>query len=360
MRNKILNKIKNCNYNYSKNWFYHIIVPCVAIVVGLILFFTVGFNKGIDFAGGINASIVVEDLNKGDNYKLAKEQLDNVLEDFKISGEIYQTIETNYYGSAISVKFENTFSDKQLEILKTELKQALEASFYPDITNQDELNNLVKVNSFGPSVSSALVLSSILAVVVAIVGGFVYIASRFGLTAGISSMCVALLDVVATLGWVLITRINVESTLMISLAFVAVYSMLSSIIIFSRTKENLAKEKFAKSTNCEIANQSIKDTMLVLSVLSVLMLVVSLMLGVLPTYMIGRMSLPMLLGCLVVLFSSIFITPGLWSLTFIRKVRKQKQQKQEKEEVVIEEQPEETVDIEKAPEVIVETEAKEN
>ena len=54
------------------------------------------------------------------------------------------------------------------------------------------------------------------------------------------------------------------------------------------------------------------------------------------------------------------IAPGLWSLTYIRKVRKQKQDKKQKEEVVVEEQPSEEINIEEAPEVIVETEVKEN
>ena len=62
MKNNILkNKIKNCKYNFAKNIFYHFILPCVAIIVGIVLVATIGFNGGIDFNGGVSASVVVED-----------------------------------------------------------------------------------------------------------------------------------------------------------------------------------------------------------------------------------------------------------------------------------------------------------
>ena len=360
MKNNILKyKAKNCKYNFSKNLLYHFIVPCVAIIIGIVLMCTVGFNYGLDFNGGINAIVVVEDLRIDNNYYETQKVISEILDKHNVSGEVYQLVETNYYGDAISVKFEAPVDDKyQINQLVVLLEQELVSQFYPDLTDKTELENMVHVDTFKGSVSSAVLLSSLLAIVIAVVGGFVYLSARYGIAAGMTSLCVAFIDIVAMLAWTLISRVNVESTLIISAAFTAMYSFIASTILFARNKENLAKEKYSKLNNKEMANQSVKDVMFKNTVLALFMLVATLLLGVIPTYMVRRMSVPMMLGCFCVYYSSMLITPGLWALTHIRKVKKQKVDKEPKQEIVVEEEPLTQEDIENAPEVIVETEAK--
>ena len=352
----LIKRIKNTNYNFSKNFFYHLIVPCIAILVGIILLFTVGVNKGIDFAGGTTATVVVENIEKDNNYSKAKEKLDTVLNNYKISGEVYQLVETNRYGYAISVSFEN-IDCEELELFREDLKDKLANAFYPNLTNEDELNNFIKVSTYGNNTSNSFIVSSALALLCAVVAAFIYVAIRFGLSAGITSLSIAILDILATLGWVLITRVNVESTVMIALMFTCVYSMLASVLFFSKVKSNLAKEKYAKASNIVLANQSVKQTILTNTLLLILFLVSALLLGAIPTYMVRRMSIPVMIGGFVVYYSSTLLTPGLWALTHIRKTKKQKQVKEKEVQVAEEEQFRE---LEDAPEVIVETEAKEN
>ena len=360
MKNNVLKlKAKNCKYNFSKNLIYHFILPVVAIIVGVVLMCTLGFNYGLDFNGGVNAIVVVEDIKTDNNYDKAQEAISEILYKHNVSDEVYQLVETNYYGDAISVKFETPSDDKyQINQLLIVLEQELISEFYPDLTDKVELENLVHVDTFSGSVSSAVLLSSLLAIIIAIVGGFVYIAARYGIAAGMTALCVAFIDLVAMLAWTLISRINIESTLIISAAFTVMYSFIASTILFARNKENLAKEKYSKFNNKELANQGVKDVMFKNTTLAVFFLVATLLLGVIPTYMVRRMSIPMMLGCFCVYYSSMLITPGLWALTHIRKVKKQRADKEQKTEVVIEESLTQE-DIENAPEVIVETEAKE-
>ena len=360
MKNNILkNKAKNCKYNFSKNLLYHFIVPCVAIIIGIVLMCTVGFNYGLDFNGGINAIVVVQDIKTDNNFDKAQKTISEILDKHNVSGEVYQLVETNYYGDAISVKFEAPVDDKyQINQLVVLLEQELTAQFYPELNDKTELANLLHVDTFKGSVSSAVLLSSLLAVIIAIVGGFVYLSARYGIAAGMTSLCVAFIDIVAMLSWTLISRVNVESTLIISAAFTVMYSFIASTILFARNKENLSKEKYSKLNNKEIANQSVKDVMFKNTVFALFLLVATLLLGVIPTYMVRRMSIPMMLGCFCVYYSSMLITPGLWAYTHIRKVKKQKEDKEQKQEVIVEEHLTQE-DIENAPEVIVETEAKE-
>ena len=156
MKNNILKyKAKNCKYNFSKNLLYHFIVPCVAIIIGIVLMCTVGFNYGLDFNGGINAIVVVEDLRIDNNYYETQKVISEILDKHNVSGEVYQLVETNYYGDAISVKFEAPVDDKyQINQLVVLLEQELVSQFYPDLTDKTELENMVHVDTFKGSVVS--------------------------------------------------------------------------------------------------------------------------------------------------------------------------------------------------------------
>ena len=86
MKNNVLKlKAKNCKYNFSKNLIYHFILPVVAIIVGVVLMCTLGFNYGLDFNGGVNAIVVVEDIKTDNNYDKAQEAIYEILYKHNVS-----------------------------------------------------------------------------------------------------------------------------------------------------------------------------------------------------------------------------------------------------------------------------------
>ena len=344
-------KVKQTNYNFSKNLYFQLMLPLFIIILGLILVLCCNFNLGYDFKGGSVATVVVEnDLSQGNNYKEAKDRLDKVLKENNINGDIYQKVSTSYYGDAITVKFSKLSDD-----LKVQLRQDLINEFYPTLEDADDLEIFVKVENFGANVSLDTILSTALAIIVMIVAVFVYISARYGLSAGFVSMLVSILDAVVLLALLGITRVSIEVGALTSFAFVSLYSLISSLTFISCAQSNISKEKFQKESKYIIANVSVKEVLVKYILFAIILLVISLLMGVVPTHMVRSSSLPIMMGVLVVLYSSIYVVPGLWSLTYIRKKNTKTKQDQT---VVVEEKLSEE-DITKAPEVIVETEAKE-
>ncbi len=348
---KLKNRVKNTNYNFSKNLFFQIMLPLFVIILGFIIVLCCNYNLGYDFKGGTVATVVVEsDLSVGDNFKQTKDKLDSVLKKNDINGDIYQKVSTSYYGDAITVKFEKISDD-----LREQLRQDLINEFYPVIEDASDLQIFVKVEEFGGNVDYNAVLSTVLAILVMIIAVFIYISARFGISSGFVALLVSILDSVVLLALLGITRVSLEYGVLTSFAFVALYSLISSTTFISCANSNISKEKYLKEDKDTIANISVKEVLVKYILFAVILLILSLLMGVVPTQMVRSSSLPVMLGVLVVLYSSIYVVPGLWSLAYIRK--KNVKPKAEQQVVVEEKLSEE--DITKAPEVIVETEAKE-
>ncbi len=345
------NEVKNPKYNFSKNFWYHLICPLVILVLGVVLALCVNFNLGMDFKGGTVATVVIEqDLGDAKVYKDTKTELDKVLKDNKVTGLIYQKVETNYYGNAISVKFD-AVSDELRETIKNDLIQA----FHSTATEHDQ-QTFVKVDNFKGSVDNGVMLSTALGVLIAIVCVTIYLWIRFGVSAGFVTLIMALLDNALLLALLAITRIKLEIGTMAAFAFVTIYSIILSTLYFSRMNDNMKKEKFAKSTKLELANEAIKSGSVTNYIIGCLLLLITLILDAVPVYMVSSASLPLMIAVMIPFLSSIYITPGLWARTYVKR-RLKKAEKEDKKAVVEEKLTEE--DIKDAPEVIVETEAKE-
>ncbi len=350
--NNLKQKVKNSNYNFSGNFLYHLIAPLVIIVLGLILGLSINFNLGLDFKGGTVATVVVsEDISVSENYKNVKTKIDNVLNKNDVDGLIYQKVETSYYGNAVTVKF-NRVSDELKETLRNDLIE----SFYSTIEDENELQIFVKVDNFDANVPSGVILSTALAILVMIIAVFIYIASRFGISAGFVSGMICILDLITLVGLIAITRIQLDISIMSAFVLTAMYSLICSAILFSKVNENFKKEIYAKYTNAQIVNISVKDVLVVNTSLAIFLLLIAFFMGIVPTTIVRNTSLPVMLGVLISYYSSMFITPGLWSRTYIKRRRKEKVKTEDNNKTTKNLTQEEII---KEPDVIVETEAKE-
>jgi len=347
------NKIKNTKYDFAKNFWYHLICPLVIVVLGVVLALCVNFNLGIDFKGGTVATVVVQDQDLDDAkvYKNTKTELDKVLKNNEVCGLVYQKVETQYHGNAITVKFER-ISDE----LKEKLRNDLIIAFHSDKTESDQLN-FVKVDNFEKSVDNGVMLSTALGVLIAIVCVTIYLWLRFGVSAGFITLIMALLDNLLLMSTLAVTRVRLETGTMAGFGFVTIFSIVLSAMFFSRMNDNIKQEKYAKSTKYELANETAKSGIVINMLISLFLLILALMLDVVPVYMISSTSLPLMLAVLIPFLTSMYVTPGLWARTYLK--RKLKKSDKDDKKVVVEEPKLTEEDITKAPEVIVETEAKE-
>ncbi len=353
MKTSIRSKMENSKYKFAQNFWYHLIAPLCIIVLALILALCFNFNLGLDFKGGTVATVVVEeDLSVSENYSNVKTTIDEILSQNGIDGLVYQKETTNYYGDAIIVRF-NRIDDTARE----ELRQDLIQEFHSE-ASQDDLERFVKVDNFEGNVDSAVLTSTILAVLVAIICTMVYLWIRHGTTAAFLSLFVVIFDLVISTSLVVIVRIPVEMSTIIALAFVSMYSVITTYLFVNDVNSNIKQEKYSKLDKNEIANITTKRGIIQKLSISLILLIFVLLLGVVPTYQVRSLTVPCLIGIIVVFLTSLFITPGFWSLTYMKRRISTKSQKQTKQ--VVEEPKLAEEDITKEPEVIVETEEKEN
>lgn len=344
--NNLKNKIKN--YNYSGNFLWHLIAPAVVVLLGIILFFCINFNLGLDFKGGSLATVVVtQDISDSKNYQDVKNKVEDICKDNEISIKVFQKVETSYYGNAITIKF-----DRISDELRTQLRNDLISEFYPNLTNQDDLNTFVKVDNFEGNIPNTFIISAVLAVLLVAVVGFIYVAARHGLCAGFITLMASILDVIVLGGLLLVSRVKLEMGSVSGMILISIYSLILNVLFFNKVNENVRKEIYAKSSNLEVANSAVKDNVAKNFAITGVILVFSLLIGVVPAEMVRSVSLPVMLGSLAVLYSSLLIVPGLWSKLYIRNAKKLKIKK---EEVIVEDKISDE-EILNEPEVIEEKE----
>ena len=111
-----------------------------------------------------------------------------------------------------------------------------------------------------------------------------------------------------------ICRIEINSTFIAALITILGYSINNSIIVFDRVRENM-KSSYAKNMSAEdIANKSVKETLLRSINTTITTLIMIGMIAIIGVRDIRIFAFPIIIGLFAGTFSSIFIAPSLWAL----------------------------------------------
>lgn len=340
MIKKLKNKLQNCEFNYAKNFYKFLIVPAIVLVLSLILALTVGFNKGLDYKGGLIVSVTADtntDLTEKENYNEFKDRLDNILSGYKVRGNEY-TVEVNEQEEYVMVvKIDYKSSEEKTEKLISELKLDLIDEFFPvETTNPEDVENnyWIMVNTFGPSANNSTLLYVALATLICALAMAAYIGIRVGLNAGVISLLSSIFNVGLTLGLIMITRIPVNRPTLAVIPFTVILSALTTMLFYKKAKDMITlTENYARKSNKELANDLIKENfdkiLIGYSLISIGVLVVGL-LNIVNSVLF--MSFALFESIIAVIFTTLFILPGFFALTFIRKIKRTKQKKEVKSE----------------------------
>lgn len=345
-------KIATSRFDYCRNMKWFLIAPLAIILVGIILFFTIGFNLGMDFTGGsimtvyantdstlteLDENIESFDLGKTEDYNTMQNKINIVLEKHGLSASVYQTTtmeinELGVSGQGVIVKYKNIDGAKTSEIeeLNKLVRADLVAEFgYDAITNGDSA--VANGGVITPSASSELIMKSFIALLVALTLILIYIAFRFELTSGLSTVLAIFHDLLVTTSLVIMFRITINASFIAALVTILGYTINNTIVVFDRIRENTKSGKFDKASNQEVANASIRDT-LTRSIFTTLTTFVTIALvAIIGVQDIRDFALPIVIGIVSGFYSSTFITPGLWAIAHNPKKRKTKKQNQKTE-----------------------------
>ena len=148
-------------------------------------------------------------------------------------------------------------------------------------------------------------MQALLAVLTSFIFVLIYLAVRFEWRFGLAAIIATAHDILATLAFIAVMRLEVSLVVVAALLTMVGYSLNDTIIIFDRVRENL--KKYQRSGFVEILNRSINET-LPRSVLTHLTTLATLLaLAVFGGEVIRPFSLVMFFGVFTGTFSSVFI-----------------------------------------------------
>ncbi len=203
-----------------------------AMVLSLVLIFTMGLNLGIDFRGG--TTIRTESTTAVD------------------VGTYREALSAEDFGDvSISEVSDPSFRDDQhVAMIRISARDGQEAVTPEDIASLEAALKAVDpaitfpaVESVGPKVSSELITSALLAVFAGAAGILVYVWFRFEWQFAVGTVAALVHDVLVTVGIFALFQIKFDLTIVAALLTILGYSVNDTVVIFDRLRENLAKYK---------------------------------------------------------------------------------------------------------------------
>lgn len=282
------------NFDFCKNWKKIFILPIALIIVGVVLFFAMGLNIGVDFSGG---SLIYAEIGSGkfdvdDIRSLVNQHTTNATVSY--SGDNNVGVDIRLGGSDDAAEIQ----DKIIESLKD--KYSLEDA------------NL-EVEYVGPTIGRSLLINACIALAIAFVLMLVYIWIRFELFSGLAALIALVHDVLITFVFVILFQVQINTPFIAAVLTIVGYSINNTIIIFDRVRYN-ATMMDAKVSKSDIVNTSIHETFRRSVNTTVTTLIALVVLYVLGVESIRTFVLPITVGIVAGFFSSVFITGPLWVL----------------------------------------------
>ncbi len=262
------------------------------IAISLIILFTKGIQRGIEFSGGAEVQL---------QYKAAPSVGDvrEALSKAGFAGSIVTTI-----GKA---------EDREVYIRVPLVPGAKDQDLAPRVvaslkTTQGADAFTVRSQSYiGPTVGRELVKKALGAVIGSMLGMLVYIWVRFEFQWGLAAVIALVHDTIITLG--LFSLCGYEMSLPVVAAFLTLvgYSVNDTVVIFDRIRENLRAKGGTVSSLPDLINLSMNQTLSRTILTSLLTWIVCVFLFALGGPALRDFSFVMVVGIIVGTYSSIYI-----------------------------------------------------
>ena len=282
------------NFDFCGKWKQIFAVPVILIVLGIVLFFTVGLNIGVDFSGGslIYAEIGSDKFNVDEIRTIVNKHTSNATVSY--SGN-------NNVGVDIRLGGSDDATEVQDKIIA-------------DICEKYGIGeDKIEVEYVGPTIGKSLLTNASIALLIAFVLMLVYIWARFELFSGLTALIALVHDVIITFVFVMLFNVQINTPFIAAILTIVGYSINNTIIIFDRIRYN-STLLGGKATKSEIVNTSIRETMKRSINTTVTTLIALVALYVLGVESIKTFVLPIIVGVVAGFFSSVAMTGPLWVL----------------------------------------------
>ena len=171
-------------------------------------------------------------------------------------------------------------------------------------------DSVLSIEQFGPSVGDMLKMNAIKAVIIASICMLIYVSIRFELKFGVAAIVAVLHDVIVLIAFYGFFNIPINNPFIAAVLTIVGYSIMDTIVIFDRIRENLGIMK--KSKLEELIDKSINQTLV-----RSLMTSVGTISAIIPLFILGgetirQFTLPLIIGITAGTASSIFIASPIY------------------------------------------------
>ena len=270
----------------------------LVVLVGTVVLIAInGLNMGIDFKGGV----LLEVRTQGPADLAA---MRSALGDLGL-GEV--TLQTAGGEDQVMIRAEAPEADEAAQRAAVEqIKVALAGVVGAEASYQ-------RAEFVGPRVSQELLINSVWAVGISLLGVLLYLWFRFEWQYGIGAIASLIHDVSATMGIYAISGIEFNLTSVAAVLTIVGYSLNDTVVIYDRVRENLRRYKAMPLE--QLLDRSINETLARTMMTSLTTLVALLPLWLFGGEVIEGFTIIMIWGVIIGTYSTIYIaTPVLYYL----------------------------------------------
>ena len=332
------NSLFKRDWKIVDQWKYYFIVSGLIILLGIILLCVpkIGLNLGIDFEGGYSMEIQYGGTLSKDNYSEKLSVVRNVVENLKDDkGKSYglevarAQMQGEKEGASILIRFKAIGDETYMEQVTKDLRDALIERL--NDSESPYVGNVKESSSISQTVSSELLFSAIAAIYLSLLLMLVYITIRFEFKSGLSAVIALMHDALIVISFMVFSRIEVNSTFIAAIITLIGYSINNSVIIFDRIRENMKNPINSELSPAKIANKSVKESFWRTFNSSLTTLFIITVLAIIGVSAIREFALPIIMGLLSGMYSSMCIAPSVWALMQSRTKKIKNQKKDEKD-----------------------------
>ena len=264
------------------------ILSAILTILSLVAILTKGLNLGLDFTGGVSATVVYEK-------PVQQAQVQSALANHKINDSVVQYLGSN---KEILVRLP---PQKQIEGLSNSLDAAL------DLPNNNA--TIKNIDVVGSQVGNEIYVSSLGATALALLCMFIYVMVRFQAKLALGAVLALFHDSIITVGIFALFGWPFDLTVLAAVLSLIGYSINDTIVVFDRIRENFRRVRGASPT--QIVNLSLTETLrrTIMTISTVLLVVVAMLL--LGGESLHWFSVALLIGLILGTFSSVYIASAI-------------------------------------------------
>ena len=264
------------------------IFSAILTILSLVAILTKGLNLGLDFTGGVSATVVYEK-------PVQQAQVQSALASHKINDSVVQYLGSN---KEILVRLP---PQKQIEGLSNSLDAAL------DLPNNNA--TIKNIDVVGSQVGNEIYVRSLGATALALLCMFIYVMVRFQAKLALGAVLALFHDSIITVGIFALFGWPFDLTVLAAVLSLIGYSINDTIVVFDRIRENFRRVRGASPA--QIVNLSLTETLrrTIMTISTVLLVVVAMLL--LGGESLHWFSVALLIGLILGTFSSVYIASAI-------------------------------------------------